>query len=564
MLAMFAGTAMCFEARNANPAVKFAGSNTCAICHRAIYEEFRKTAMGRSFGETGPHLETLMPGSAEIASSTPGHAYQVFREGGRLYQSESFIDENGAHARGSRFLADYVIGSGASGYTFLFRRGNRLFEAPLSYYSRTRSWDLSPGFDAYDAGFTRPIRTACLECHVGRLAVAGRSDMEFATDAFTEQAIGCENCHGPGELHVRERGAARTLTSPDDSIVNPAKLSHALANDVCIRCHQGNDARVLLPGKRFEDFRAGTPLSNTLYIFKVPFRRDRKAQQSDLLEHGFAMMLSKCYLRSTSMTCTTCHSIHRKVESSEKAAYYRSRCLSCHSVASCGLDISHRGADDCIACHMPKRPVATVAHTALTNHRIVRRPDATYPDVAYLETSDAPGLINVTANSGTRKKPVPEIVLLEAYRALVPQAPWLQDTYRRLLDRLKINAPDNPIVLAAAGHELLAARSGEGVNQAIPLLQKALQAGQFDSEVFLDLADALSKERRIDEAVDVLKQGLARDRFEPKLYKALIALALKSEKYADSVSAMREYLRLYPADNRVRTLLNEVQKTVGN
>jgi Flp pilus assembly protein TadD len=564
MLAMVAGTATPFESRNANAGVNFVGSNTCALCHRTIYDEFRKTSMGRSFGEASPHLKMLLPESTEVRSSTPGHAYQVFWEEGRLYQSESFIDENGARAHGTRFSADYIIGSGASGYTFLFRRGNRLFEAPLSYYSRTRSWDLSPGFDAYDAGFTRPVRIACLECHIGRLAAVGKADTDFATNAFTEQAIGCENCHGPGELHVRERGATIRATSPDDSIVNPARLSRPLANDICIRCHQGNDARVFRSGKTLDDFRPGTPLSNILYIFKVPLLRDRKAQQSDLLEHGFAMMLSKCYLRSTSMTCTTCHSVHRNVEPAEKAAYYRSKCLTCHSVASCGLDISQRGPDDCISCHMPKRAVATVAHTALTNHRIVRGPDAAYPDAAYFETPNTPGLINVTATTGADKQRVPEIALLEAYRALLTQAPWLQERYLLLLDHLKVQAPDNPIVLAAAGHELVASNSSVGAKQAIPLLQKALQAAQFDSDVYLDLADALSKQRRIDEAVNVLKQGLARDPYEPKVYKALIALALKAEKYADAISAGRDYLRLYPADQKVRTLLNELHNMTAN
>jgi hypothetical protein len=139
-----------------------------------------------------------------------------------------------------------------------------------------------------------------------------------------------------------------------------------------------------------------------------------------------------------------------------------------------------------------------------------RRPDAAYPDAAYLETPNTLGLINMTATTGADKQGVPGIALLEACRALLTQAPWLQERYVRLPDQLKVQAPDNPIVLATAGHELVAAGSSVAPKQAIPLLQKALQAGQFDSDVCLDLADALLKERRIDEAVSILKQGLAR------------------------------------------------------
>jgi hypothetical protein len=520
--------------------------------------------MGRSFGEVSPHLKSLLPARAEIDSRSPGHAYQVYWQRDRLYQSESFVDDNGARGIGTQFPAEYIIGSGANGYTFLFRRGDRLFEAPLSYYSRTRSWDLSPGFDAYDAGFTRPVRIACLECHIGRFATVNKTGNDFATPHIEEQAIGCENCHGPSELHVRERSAAKPPASPDDSIINPARLSNALASDLCVRCHQGNDARVLRPGKRLDDFRPGTPLTNTLYIFKVPLQRDQKVEQSDLLEHGFAMMLSKCYLQSKSLTCTTCHSVHRQVAPAEKITYYRSKCLNCHSVASCGLDVSKRQPDDCISCHMPKRPVATVAHTALTNHRIVRSPDAAFFDAAYTDSAGAPGLINVTAGVDSEKEPVPELVLLQAYRALVPEAPWLRDKYISLLDRARSHTPDNPTVLAADGHELLISGSASEARQAIPLLEKALQARQFDSDVCLDLADALSKEQRLDQAEAILKLGLTHDPYEPKLYKALIALTLKAEKFDESARAMREYLRLYPADKRVRTLLNEINNMTGN
>src|SRR5206468_1459377 len=122
-------------------------------------------------------------------------------------------------------------------------------EAPLSFYSRTRNWDLSPGFDAYDAGFARPATIACLECHVGRFAAGVKSGAALPTQVFAEQSIGCENCHGPGESHAKPRGSGQVATSPADSIVNPAKLAKPLENSICLRCHQGNDARVFEAGK---------------------------------------------------------------------------------------------------------------------------------------------------------------------------------------------------------------------------------------------------------------------------------------------------------------------------
>ena len=48
-------------------------------------------------------------------------------------------------------------------------------------------------------------------------------------------------------------------------------------------------------------------------------------------------------------------------------AWYREKCLSCHT------DAHHQPAGDCVSCHMFKRPAADVAHTAFTDHRIMRR-----------------------------------------------------------------------------------------------------------------------------------------------------------------------------------------------
>jgi hypothetical protein len=79
-------------------------------------------------------------------------------------------------------------------------------------------------------------------------------------------AIGCEACHGPGELHVKEMQTPREFSlgqnEVDSSIVNPTKLPPQLADDICRYCHQSRDTVVLLPGKGYQDFRPGTPLEN--------------------------------------------------------------------------------------------------------------------------------------------------------------------------------------------------------------------------------------------------------------------------------------------------------------
>ena len=564
ILVLFCSNVSAAPPRNAELGVNFVGSQACAACHRDLYDSFKKTSMGQSLTEVSPGLKSRFPTTAQVQSSTAGHSYRVYWERNRLYQSESVVDENGKRTQGPGFPSDFAVGSGVNGVTFLIRRENRLFEAPLSYYSRTRSWDLSPGFAAYDAGFTRPVQTACLECHIGRFASGVQAGNSFPMRPFAEPAIGCESCHGPGEIHVRERGAGHVIRSADDSIVNPARLPQELANDICVRCHQGNDARVPQIGKSVSDFRPGTPLSHALVIFKLPLRVDQPGQQPDLLEHGFAMTLSKCFRRSGSMTCTTCHSVHQSIEPAQKVSYYRSKCLTCHSTANCRLEISKRPGDDCISCHMPKRPVEAVAHSALTNHRIVLTPDEPYPDDAHdSQGNGSLGLIRFSGTSRPAVHDVNDIVLLQAYRSLLPKAPWLRGRYEALLGRLQSDQPNDPTVLSTAGHELVISGSHEGSEQAIGLLKRSVAGGDQDSEVSLDLATALLRTSRSQEAVEVLKKAVAHDSFDPTLRKLLIETTMRTGDQSESVSEMTDYLRLFPTDQSMRTLLNEVRMTMG-
>ena len=56
----------------------------------------------------------------------------------------------------------------------------------------------------------------------------------------------------------------------DATIVNPARLSGWLADNICMRCHQADDIRVDHPGTEERDFRPGMPLDPIISIFKTP------------------------------------------------------------------------------------------------------------------------------------------------------------------------------------------------------------------------------------------------------------------------------------------------------
>src|SRR5581483_7258968 len=234
---------------------------------------------------------------------------------------------------------EYAVGSGQNGITFITKRGGFLYEAPLTYYSRNQRWDLSPGFADADLGFNRPILPACLTCHSGLAQPLPPQVGAYAEPPLKEMAIGCENCHGPGELHVSERRLGVSLRSAvDTSIVNPARLTTWLADNICMNCHQGRALRVLQPGRDYRDFRPGKPLNDTVALVAAPPRTNRTAEAiTPLLEHYTLMTASKCYTQTKGrLSCLTCHNPHLQ-PAAKTPEYYRSKCLSCHTEISCRL-----------------------------------------------------------------------------------------------------------------------------------------------------------------------------------------------------------------------------------
>lgn len=499
-------------------------------CHKALYDLYRQTPMGRSMSPAVEHVR-LAPAKVNVSSEPLKREFSVWTEKGVLHQSEASQQFQSEHQ-----LA-YAIGSGTNGLSFLVKRSDHLFQAPLSYYSRARSWALSPGYEHVDLGFNRPIASACLACHSGRMQPIANGNGQYAEPPFRELAIGCENCHGPGQMHVRSGGARR-------AIVNPARLSPSLAEDICMYCHQGGDTRIVQPGRAIQDFRPGQVLNDTVAIFKIPRSRESSGDL-DLLEHHESMRVSRCYTASNAnLNCITCHSPHRA------KADYRATCLSCHKQAFAS---SHPPrTSDCIGCHMPKRPVGFIAHSALTNHRIVRTPEAALPEAAYARSS--PGLPDLVHFNRTGK-PLPLLTLLQAYGELLEKNPEYYERFQSVLDRAAVAEPVSPLVLASLGRRAL---RGSQTDQAITLLTNALKHGSDTSTTFEDLGEALSRAGRLEEAVKILEQGISIAPYTPVLYKSLALRLIKLQRYPDAKRTLERYVELFPEDDFVRKLLAQV------
>ncbi len=537
--------------RNTGARVSYTGSKVCAGCHKSIYESYLRTGMGRSMSKPDTKL---LAEPVHVRNEALNREFRIFRDGGSLFQAES-EQQDGKSIFEAVHKLEYAIGSGENGISFIVRRGDHLFQGPLSYYAATKSWDFSPGFRQTGEGFSRPIYEACIVCHAGRPQPVPRREGQYREPPFMELAIGCENCHGPGQLHVQERGRG-LKARPDTSIVNPARLPSRLAEDICMQCHQGGDARVLLPGKVYGDFRPGTPLVRSVAIFALPL----KEKEVDLLEHHASMKLSKCFRGSDGkLGCLTCHNPHEQPARAQAPAYFNAKCMGCHSQRSCKLGLAARRqtvpADNCIECHMPRRSVETVSHAALTNHRIPARPSAgaiplPEPDA---RRSDLSGLVLLNAREG--EPPLPLVTRLTAYGELMARAPGLQSTYSELLKEAAQAAGDDPIVLAALGRNALAEKRPE----AIELLSKSEANGVPAAATYLDLSEALALAGRTAESVAALERGEVTFRFSQAIRKHLILAYIRQKDYDKAKLGLTRYVEDFPEDAFMRGLLQQAQ-----
>jgi Tfp pilus assembly protein PilF len=220
-------------------------------------------------------------------------------------------------------------------------------------------------------------------------------------------------------------------------MINPAKLTGERRDSICMQCHLEGEARIARAGRSEEDYRPGDVLSDDLAIF---IREDAARERRGAVSHVESIALSRCRRDGgAALSCITCHDPHVQTGDAEKAAYYRARCLGCHAPKAEG---HHAGQPDCTSCHMPRMESADVSHTVVTDHRIIREPQADRP-----RASAAGALIQF----GSAQPEARDLGLAYGEVALRGDA-FAAGEALRLLQLARQQHPDDPDVLTRLGH----------------------------------------------------------------------------------------------------------------
>ena len=366
--------------RNVHPDVQYVGDASCARCHLTIDKAYHAHPMGRSAEWTAQAdpIERFGPEAKNPFRSGPFEAL-VDRNPMRVVHRVSAKDPAGKPLPEYAVTADLTIGSGTRGRSYLSVQDGAVWQSPVSWYASGQRWNLSPGFDLGNGG-RRAILSECLFCHVDQVRpIPGAVNRYHEPFLPTQVAIGCERCHGPGEVHVSERSSGRPAGQPDTSIVNPRHLAPALRSAVCEQCHLQGQERVARRGRDAFEFRPGLPFEQFVTVF---VRHPDLADPNRSVGQFEQMELSRCFTQSGGrLGCTSCHDPHKTPNPASRDQFYRDRCLTCHESKGCSTPRAEREAraNSCIACHMPRGDSSNIAHASVTDHRIARRPGAAPP-----------------------------------------------------------------------------------------------------------------------------------------------------------------------------------------
>lgn len=321
---------------------EYAGDNACGSCHRQKVETFHNTAhyLTSRLPNRDSILGSFNAGANILKTSNPDLFFRMEATGKGFFQTA--VEGRPPYALSQTERFDFVIGSGNKGQTYLFWKGNLLFELPVSYFTDV-GWVNSPGYEDGFPDFSRRVVPRCLECHATSFKTIPPVHNRYDKTNFV-LGVTCEKCHGPGRLHVQLHSSKSVAHSGQD-MQNPALWSRQQQIDLCAWCHAGAGESIL---PAFS-YLAGQPL--TKYVDLPPAL---PGAQVDV--HGSQVQLmekSRCFQSST-MTCTTCHDVHA---TQRDLAAFSKRCLNCHSPASCGRfsTLGDSIAQNCIDCHMPRQ-----------------------------------------------------------------------------------------------------------------------------------------------------------------------------------------------------------------
>ena len=376
---------------------QYAGAAACAGCHQAETEAWQGSRHAQAMQEAT--AQTVLGRFDNTRFTTNGITSTFFRKGDGY-----FVRTDGPDGRLADFEVKYSFGVyPLQQYLVPFADG-RMQALSIAWDARPaaqggqRWFDLYPGqpIDHRDplhwTGRNQNWNNRCAECHSTHLQRNYDVQLDRYASTWSDLAVGCESCHGPGSNHLlwarHDAGSARfdagkglsialnerhQVTWQHDAASGNPTRSVPLAShrevETCVVCHARRRGISTDPGPSGKLFDTHDPslLDAGLYF--------ADGQQQDEVYIYGSFLQSRMYAQGVS--CGDCHDAH----SMKLRAAGNALCAQCHAPAKYDTTAHHLHAPgsagaQCADCHMPTRTYMQI--DPRRDHSLrVPRPDLT-------------------------------------------------------------------------------------------------------------------------------------------------------------------------------------------
>ncbi len=359
----------------------FVGAASCASCHPHEAAAWRRSQHARAMQEATP--DTV---EGDFAAPPLRLGASTFRFAARDGRDD--VTTEGPDGEPATYEVRYTLGVEPLQQVLVGLPGGRLQALPLAWDTRPaqaggqRWFDLDPG-ETIPPGdplhWTGSLQTwnfMCADCH----STGVRENYDLARDVyattFSDVAVACEACHGPGSSHVRWAGrrpgpdasdASKGLVVPlrrprgawtfrdrADGIaewVGERRTSPVV--DTCAPCHSRRrpTRREVDPAAPFLDAYRPELLRAGLY------HADGQIEGEVYVWGSFL----QSRMAAAGVVCTDCHDPH----TASLVASGNALCTRCHRASRYDVAAHHHHRPDgagarCVSCHMLRRTFMVV------------------------------------------------------------------------------------------------------------------------------------------------------------------------------------------------------------
>jgi|GEM_PF-788013 len=527
--------------------VKYIGSEKCQTCHPAIFESYAKAEMGRSMAKLDTtNIIEKYPQSKAVYDSVMNYYYEMVERNGRFYQREYRLDSLGHVIHERLAEAEYVMGSGNNLRMYFDVENGMFYQLPLTWYVHKQAWDLSPGYREFgNLRFSRFATAKCLSCHSSYLQVSLTANERYVKPF--PLGIGCERCHGPGELHVKQMRGDKIENLPQNAatIVNPRKLSPQRQLDVCRQCHLQGKAWALRGQNDWFDYRPGKLLESHRSVY---FPEKTRKDVFEVADAAQRMELSRCFTNSNgTMTCITCHDPHYSIKTFT-IEHYTNKCLTCHlseKLPGNNARHSHRKTDNCISCHMNSTGTDNTLHgVTTTDHWIRIDEEKTFIDWSTLrQPSELRPLISLVPDVDAKDMSTElrkGVAYFDYYKEHERREAYLDSALTNLTKSLKRtkNKAAAYFYLGEIHFEL------EQYSQALQMFKQAIVHQPNDSDAYFKLGKTFSATGNFEMAIKNFRRATQLKPEEPAYLENLGMALAKVDKYEEASAILERSLRI--------------------